>query len=430
MDVFLQNTNTTNAENVISMSTCIPTTCIQWDREPHSWAILASQWYNSKVTLVVIVKPSMWGIISQANYRLALVQLAHTCRKSPWYSLTFSSCHWFSIGLASGLSGGVRHQFTPFWSKNAFAILEVYFGSLSCIKWWLFSYSGHWSVGRRATCRICTYTGASIMPSKTQISVAPCHSSCSRISYGTLAVRSFHLTTQHPQSRREGKHKPIQAVSLCSLGKSVGSTLTLSMFSPVHVGPAGWCLVTTAYGHAAASRNVFELQLLCRQLALSLRWSSEGHRCARSPFQILFACQCCQSQDNVCGNVCIVTRITVAPSRFSVSTTSRLAKPLSFKETILSWTYFNRIAKVSLSELNQHITKYWSLRNSEPSTSALEAFHVFRRNHTILRRSLPICESLPVCGSDRATNTIQKNISEERRHFLRRIPYVVNTANC
>ena len=122
------------------------------------------------------------------------------------------------------------------------------------------------------------------------------------ISYGTLAVRSFHLTTQHPHSRHEGEHKPIQAVSLCSLGKSVGSTLTLGTSSPIHVGPAGWCLVTATYGHAAASMNVFELQLLRRQLALSLRWSSEGHRCARSAFQIL-ACQRCQSQRSVCGNV-------------------------------------------------------------------------------------------------------------------------------
>ena len=88
------------------------------------------------------------------------------------------------------------------------------------------------------------------------------------ISYGTLAVRSFHLTTQHPHSRHEGEHKPIRAVSLCSLGKSVGSTLTLGTSSPIHVGPAGWCLVTATYGHAAASMNVFELQLLRRQLAL------------------------------------------------------------------------------------------------------------------------------------------------------------------
>ena len=91
------------------MSTFIPTTCIQWDRESHELqgAILASQWYNGYTcSHVVIVKLSMWGIISQANYRLALLQLAHTFMKSPWYSLTFSSCHRFSIGLASGLSGG------------------------------------------------------------------------------------------------------------------------------------------------------------------------------------------------------------------------------------------------------------------------------------------------------------------------------------
>jgi len=96
----------------------------------------------------------------------------------------------------------------------------VCFGSLSCIKWWLFSYSGRWSVGRRATCRICTYIGASIMPSKTH---APCHpipantctsTGCFAQGFGwgrlpffpqqnllwhsTIAVRSFHLTAQHP----------------------------------------------------------------------------------------------------------------------------------------------------------------------------------------------------------------------------------------
>ena len=102
-------------------------------------------------------------------------------------------------------------------------------------------------------------------------------SSCSRISYGTLAVRSFHLTTQHPHSRHEGEHKPIQAVSLCSVGKSVGSTLTLGTSSPVHVGPAGWCLVTATYGHAAASMNVFELQLLRRRVLPSSSGAFRSH---------------------------------------------------------------------------------------------------------------------------------------------------------
>ena len=303
------------------MSICIPTTCIQWDRESHSWAILASQWYNSKVTLVVIVKPSMWRIISQANYRLTLVQLAHTCRKSPWYSLTFSSCHRFSIGLASGLSGRIRHQFTPFWSKNAFAILEVCFGSLSCIKWWLFSYSGRWSVGRRATCRICTYIGASIMPSKTH---APCHPIPAHTCTFTGCFAQGFGWGRSPFFLQQNLlwHSSCTVVSSDHTTSSVVMKVSTSSFEPFlfvrltnqlavpwpSVRPAQFTSapqdgVTATYGHAAASMNVFELQLLRHQLALSLRWSSEGHRCARSAFQILFACQRCQSQDSVCGNV-------------------------------------------------------------------------------------------------------------------------------
>ena len=46
---------------------------------------------------------------------------------------TFSSCHTFSIGFASGLSGGVLHQFMLLVAKNSRALREVCLGSLSCI---------------------------------------------------------------------------------------------------------------------------------------------------------------------------------------------------------------------------------------------------------------------------------------------------------
>ena len=83
--------------------------------------------------------------------------------------------HQDSLGVrGGGGGGGVRHQFTPLSAKKAFATLEVCFG-LFCIKRWPFSYSGRWRVGRRATCTILTYIAASIIPSKMQISVAPCH---------------------------------------------------------------------------------------------------------------------------------------------------------------------------------------------------------------------------------------------------------------
>jgi len=87
----------------------------------------------------------------------------------------------------------------------------------------------------------------------------------------------FHLATRHPQSIPEGEHEPIRVVSLCSLGESVGSRLTLGMSIPVHICLAGLCSVTTACGHAATSRNGFELPLLRHhQLASSLRWFQKG----------------------------------------------------------------------------------------------------------------------------------------------------------
>ena len=42
-------------------------------------------------------------------------------------------CHKFSMGFESGLSGGVRHQSTPFSAMNSQAFREVCLGSLSCM---------------------------------------------------------------------------------------------------------------------------------------------------------------------------------------------------------------------------------------------------------------------------------------------------------
>ena len=84
----------------------------------------------------------------------------------------FNLCHKFAMGLRSGLSGGLHHQFIPFSSKKALAILEVCLGLLSCMNW----LSG--SVLRRngisVLSRILEYKSASIMPLKMQILVCVC----------------------------------------------------------------------------------------------------------------------------------------------------------------------------------------------------------------------------------------------------------------
>ena len=76
------------------------------------------------------------------------------------------------MGLRLGLSGGVRHQLTPFSSINLLACFEVCFGSLSCIK----RCSGSVSIrnGIRVLCRMLQYKMAFMIPSKMQILVAPC----------------------------------------------------------------------------------------------------------------------------------------------------------------------------------------------------------------------------------------------------------------
>jgi len=82
-------------------------------------------------------------------------------------------------------------------------------------------------------------------------------------------------------------------------------------------------------------------------------------------------------------------------------------RPLSFKETILSLTYFDRIAMVSLSQLNQHVL----LATQMLVAAKFRTFRFFGRSQLILGKSLPIC------GRGCAAKPIQKNVSEERRHF-------------
>ena len=86
-----------------------------------------------------------------------------------------SSCHKFSMGFKSGFSGGVRHQSTPFSTKNSRAFWEVCLGSLSCMKRCPLAYTGLCRVGRSASCRIWMYRFAFIIPSNMQTCVGPCH---------------------------------------------------------------------------------------------------------------------------------------------------------------------------------------------------------------------------------------------------------------
>lgn len=85
---------------------------------------------------------------------------------------SLSSCHRFSMGLRSGDSAGVFHQLIPLSKKYALASLEVCLGSLSCMNWWP---SGNlaFKKGSKVFRNISTYRGASIIPSKMQISVEP-----------------------------------------------------------------------------------------------------------------------------------------------------------------------------------------------------------------------------------------------------------------
>ena len=85
---------------------------------------------------------------------------------------SLSSCQRFSIGLRSGDSATVFHQFTPSCCKKFLAKLDRCLGSLSCMNRWPV---GNLSLinGSKPTLRISTKSGASIMPSKMMISLGP-----------------------------------------------------------------------------------------------------------------------------------------------------------------------------------------------------------------------------------------------------------------
>ena len=87
------------------------------------------------------------------------------------YSL--SSCHKFSIGLRSGDSAGVFHQFMPLSSKKDAAIREVCLGSLSCMYLWPSGNLWH-KKGSSVLSSMLTKRGAFILPSNMQHEVAPC----------------------------------------------------------------------------------------------------------------------------------------------------------------------------------------------------------------------------------------------------------------
>ena len=85
---------------------------------------------------------------------------------------SFSSCHRFSMGFKSGDSGGVFHKLMFSFSKNAFAVLDVCLGSLSCMNRWESGYLRRIN-GSKPLCRIDTCRSAFIVPLNITIGVGP-----------------------------------------------------------------------------------------------------------------------------------------------------------------------------------------------------------------------------------------------------------------
>ena len=86
------------------------------------------------------------------------------------HTLAFNSCHKFSIGFASGLSGGVFHQLIDFSAKKVCAWREVCLGSLSCMNLCPVGYTTRMNRTRYWSSML-VYIGASIIPSTTHPSV-------------------------------------------------------------------------------------------------------------------------------------------------------------------------------------------------------------------------------------------------------------------
>ena len=110
---------------------------------------------QSPKTLLFLVLAALWSLVSLL---------------SGYYS--FSSCQRFSIGLRSGDSAGVFHQFTPFSSIHSLAYNNVRLGSLPCISLWPSGYTSL-TKGSRVLSRILTNSSFYMIPSKIYIPVHP-----------------------------------------------------------------------------------------------------------------------------------------------------------------------------------------------------------------------------------------------------------------
>ena len=217
-------------------------------------------------------------------------------------------------------SRGVHHQFTPFSAKKTFATREVCFGSF-CIKRWPFSYSGHWRVGRSATCRILMYIAASIIQSKMQISVVPCHPipahtctlmGCLAWGFGWGGSPFFlqqNLLWHSSCTDDSSVHKTSSKLS----GRwARAHSRRFSLFAwriswqyadPRYVQPSSHRAHKIVLSDSLWLRSSNCTAVASSSAALCLQLSEEGQQCTESAFLILVASQCCRSRHSVCGNV-------------------------------------------------------------------------------------------------------------------------------
>ena len=152
----IRRLNTTVCKVFLTHTVCFGSlSCMKW--WPFGYTSL-SVWYS--VPLIFCSLPCtsssfVCGLISHLRYSLI-------------------SCHKFSMGLMSGLFGGVLHQLLPSSSKQWATQRDVCFGLLSCIKWWP---SGYTSCRNGRSVRLknlmVMYNSASMIPSNTKIPVLP-----------------------------------------------------------------------------------------------------------------------------------------------------------------------------------------------------------------------------------------------------------------
>lgn len=133
---------------------------------------------------------------------------------------SFNSCQRFSIGLQSGDSAGVRHQFTWFSSRNFFAAFEVCFGLLSAMNRCVSGYTSRRN-GNSVYSRTWMYKSTSIIPSKIHMPILSCRlipaqmwtlTGC--LALQTLTSRNHKLTRNHgKQGGTKWNHDSIEAAS-------------------------------------------------------------------------------------------------------------------------------------------------------------------------------------------------------------------------